>query len=38
MRVEGHDEHRRRHAPPHAEIERIAANHPPQKQVQALAG
>ena len=37
VRVERHDERRRRHGCPHAEIERVAAHHPSQEQVQALA-
>jgi hypothetical protein len=38
VRVEGHDELRRRHVLPDAEVHRVAANHPSQKQVQPLAG
>ncbi len=37
VRVERHDQLRRRHARPDAEIERVAAHHPAQKQVQPLA-
>ena len=35
--VERHDQLRRRHPRPHAEIERVAADHPAQEQVQPLA-
>jgi len=37
VRVERHDELRRRNARPEAEIERIVAHHPAQKQIQPLA-
>ena len=37
VRVERHDQLRGRHAGPHAEIERVAPNHPAKEQVQALA-
>jgi len=37
VRVERHDELAGRHARPHAEVERVVANHPPQKQVEPLA-
>ena len=38
VRVERHDQLRRRHARPDAEIERVAAHHPAQEQIQPLAG
>ena len=38
VRVERHDELRRRHARPDAEVERVAPHHPAQKQIQPLAG
>ena len=38
VRVERHDQRRRRHARPDAEIERVAPHHPAQEQVQPLAG
>ena len=38
VRVERHDEPGRGHARPHAEIQRVAAHHPPQEQIEPLAG
>ena len=38
VRVERHDQRRRRHARPHAEVERVVPHHPAQEQVEPLAG
>src|SRR5215813_5423095 len=38
VRVERHDQLRRRHAGPHTKIEAVAAHHPTEKQVEPLAG